>query len=161
MRVPRQVLVYLFRHSPELEFLLIKRTEQWGGFWQGVTGAPEWGESDVDGAIRAALEETSFSIGDAIEAIDLRYELRRESDLDGDRWEQLYGPHVESIPEEVYVAEVPMGADPLLAPYEHDDFRWCPFDRAFQLLKWENNREALVAARAFIEARESASLPGA
>ena len=156
LRVPRQVLVYLFRRGATLEFLLLKRTEQWGGFWQGVSGAPEWEESDVEGAVREVLEETGFSVAGDIEAIDFRYELLRESDLDRDRWELLYGPGVESIPEEVYVAEVSLGAEPRIAPYEHDSFRWCSFDQALELLEWENNRNALVAARAFIETRPPA-----
>jgi len=152
LRVPRQVLVYLFRYSDEVpEFLLLRRTEQWGGFWQGVSGAPERDESDADGAIREVLEETGFSVTVNLNEIGFRYELLRESDLDGDRWEHLYGTDVESIPEEVYVAEVPPGAEPRLAPYEHDAFRWCSFEQALELLTWENNRKALVAARAFIE----------
>jgi dihydroneopterin triphosphate diphosphatase len=153
LRVPRQVLVHVYRYSAEgPEFLLLRRTEQWGGFWQGVSGAPEWEESDADGAIREVFEETGFSVADRPREIGFRYQLLRESDLDGDRWERLYGPDVESIPEEVYVAEVPHGADPRLAPYEHDAFRWCSFDQALELLTWENNRNALVAARAYIEA---------
>lgn len=149
----------MFRDTAGIEFLLLKRTEQWGGFWQGVSGAPEWGESDLDGAIREVLEETGFSVASSIQAIDFRYDLARAGDLDGDRWEQLYGPDVETIPEEVYVARVSSEADPVLAPYEHDDLRWCPFDEAMTLLSWDNNKEALVAARAFIEADPPASAP--
>jgi dihydroneopterin triphosphate diphosphatase len=152
LRVPRQVLVYLYRYSPRVpEFLLLRRTEQWGGFWQGVSGAPEWEESDTSGAIREVLEETGFSVADSLRQIGFRYDLVRESDLDGDRWDRLYGSDVKSIPEEVYVAEVPRGVDPRLAPYEHDAFRWCSFEQALELLTWENNRNALVAARAFID----------
>ncbi len=139
-----------------LEFLLLKRTEQWGGFWQGVSGAPEWEESDVEGAIREVLEETGFSVAVGIEAVGFRYELRREEDPDSDRWERIYGPHIEVVPEEVYVAEVPVGVDPTLAPAKHDDFRWCSFTEALELLEWANNRDALVAARAFIDARNPA-----
>ncbi len=153
LRVPRQVLVYLFRRSGDgaIEFLLLKRTEQWGGFWQGVSGAPEWEESDVEGAVREVREETGFEVSDTLKAIDYRYELRRECDLDGDRWTEIYGPDVHAVPEEVYLAEVLDGHDPVLAPYEHDDFRWCSYEEALALLRWENNRQALVASREFIE----------
>jgi len=151
LRVPRQVLVYVFRDSVTgSEFLLLKRTEQWGGFWQGVSGAPEWDETDEQGAIREVREETGFSVADSLQPIDFRYELLRESDPDGDRWEHLYGPDIHSIPEEVYVAKVDNDADPALAPYEHDAFVWRTFDDAMDLLKWENNRHALVAALEFI-----------
>ena len=88
LRVPRQVLVYLFRRRRDgsLEFLLLKRTEQHGGFWQGVSGAPEWGESDGDGAVREVWEETGFSIADSLRRIGFRYQLRREGDPDEEHW---------------------------------------------------------------------------
>jgi 8-oxo-dGTP pyrophosphatase MutT (NUDIX family) len=139
--------VYVFRDSGEV--LLLRRTEQWGGFWQGVSGAPEWAETDDEGAIREVREETGFDVADSLRRIDVRYDLLRESDPDRDRWEQLYGPEVVAIPEEVYVANVPPG-DPVLAPYEHDAFRWCSIDDALRLLRWENNRRALLAAVEFV-----------
>jgi dihydroneopterin triphosphate diphosphatase len=152
LRVPRQVLVYLFRElgNGDREFLLLRRTEQWGGFWQGVSGAPEWGETDEQGAVREVFEETGFRVADTLQQIDFRYELLRDDDLDGDRWEHIYGPDVEAVPEEVYVAKVPTDAEPLLAPAEHDEFAWCSFEEASERLTWENNRLALVAARQFI-----------
>jgi hypothetical protein len=59
----------------------------------------------------------------------------------------------------VFVAEVPSGTDPVPAPYEHDEFRWCSFEEALELLKWVNNRDALVAARASIDAERPVSPP--
>jgi 8-oxo-dGTP pyrophosphatase MutT (NUDIX family) len=142
--------VYVFRDAGEV--LLLRRTEQWGGFWQGVSGAPEWGETDDEGAVREVREETGFDVADSLQPIGFRYELRRDDDPDSHRWEQLYGPEVRTIPEEVYVARVPDGVEPVLSPYEHDAFRWCSVDEALELLAWENNRRALVAAAAFLEA---------
>jgi dATP pyrophosphohydrolase len=155
LRVPRQVLVYLYRRSAKgsLEFLLLKRTEQYGGFWQGVSGAPEWEESDAEGAIREVFEETGFSVAESLEPIDFRYELRRKGDPYEELWERLYGPDVDAIPEEVYVAAVPSATEPVLAPHEHNAFVWCSFDAALELLRWENNRRALVLAREFIDAQ--------
>ena len=155
LRVPRQVLVHLFRRSEDgdIDFLLLRRTEGRGGFWQGVSGAPEREESDAEGAIREVLEETGFPLADSLAQIGVRYELPREGDPDQGEWERLYGPDVQAIPEEVFVAEVPRGVDPVLAPYEHDAFRWCSFEEALELLTWENNRRALAAAREYIAAR--------
>lgn len=154
LRVPRQVLVYVFRRSDNgnLEFLLLKRTERRVGFWQGVSGAPEGVESDAEGAVREVLEETDFAVAESLEQTGFRYELHREGDADEEQWERLYGTDVDAIPEEVYVAEVPSDADPVLAPYEHDAFRWCSFEEALELLTWENNRRALMAARGYIAA---------
>jgi hypothetical protein len=57
---------------------------------------------------------------------------------------------VDAIPEEVYAAEAPVGTDPVLAPREHDSFTWCSVEQALELLRWEENRSALVAARDFV-----------
>ena len=153
LRVPRQVLVYVFRrtdYNGDLEFLMLRCTEQHGGFWQGVSGAPEWDENDDEGAIREAREETGFAIAESLKQIGFRYGLRRKGDPDEAQWEPLYGPNVDAIPEEVYVAEVPSKVEPRLAPLEHDAYTWCSFDEALALLTWENNRRALGAARKFI-----------
>jgi len=154
LRVPRQVLVYVFRRSTDgsVEFLLLRRTREWGGFWQGVSGAPERGETDAEGAIREVAEETGYIVSSELRAIGFRYELLRDDDPDEERWEYLYGPGVDAIPEEVYVAEVPLGPDPILSPYEHEAFDWLTFDEALARLTWENNRRALEAARRFITA---------
>ena len=152
LRVPRQVLVYLFqrRHDGDLEFLMLRRTVERGGFWQGVSGAPDWHESDDEGAIREVQEETGFAIAGNLQQIGFRYVLLRAGDSDEEQWERLYGPDVDAVPEEVYVAEVPSDTEPALAPDEHDAFRWCSFDHALALLTYEENRRALHAARDFL-----------
>jgi len=104
--------------------------------------------------VREVLEETGFVVADRIAATGVRYEILRESYSDRNEWERLYGPNVLVVPEEVYVAEVPLATDPTLAPYEHDDFRWCNLEEALELLKWDTNREALVVAHDFIRARK-------
>jgi 8-oxo-dGTP pyrophosphatase MutT (NUDIX family) len=141
------VLVYLYRrtHDGQVEWLLLRRTAGRGGFWQGVTGAPEWGESDDEAAAREVLEETGFVVGDGLRRVGFRYELRRREE-ESDDWERLYGPGVEVVPEEAYAAEVGPGRDPVVQDDEHDTFAWCPLDEALDLLFWEDNRRALVAA---------------
>jgi lipoyl(octanoyl) transferase len=147
VRVPRQVLVYLFRrtHEGQVELLLLRRTAGRGGFWQGVTGAPEWAESDDDAAAREVLEETGFVVGDDLQRVGFRYDLRPRDDTVDD-WERLYGRGVEVVPEETYAAEVGPSRDPVLNKDEHDTFSWCPLDEALGLLLWEDNRRALAAA---------------
>jgi len=42
VRIPIQILVYPVRKTEETwEYLMLKRVNNRGGFWQGVTGAPE------------------------------------------------------------------------------------------------------------------------
>jgi 8-oxo-dGTP pyrophosphatase MutT (NUDIX family) len=146
-RVPRQILVYVFRRRDDgaVDFLLLRRLDHRGGFWQGVTGAPEPEETDEQAAVREVFEETGFDVETAIGAIDHRYLLHRPTG-DPAQWDRLYGPEVTTVPEEVYVAEAPDGAEPVLAPAEHDAFTWCELETALGLLFWEGNRRALVAA---------------
>jgi dATP pyrophosphohydrolase len=145
-RVPRQVLVYLHRPAGngEREFLLLERAPERGGFWQGVSGAPEWAETDSDAAEREVREETGFDVAGRLEPVDFRYELSRPCD-DSEAWDRLYGPGVEVVPEEVYEAEATPGQAPLLAPEEHVAFRWCGLEEAISLLRYEDNRRALGA----------------
>ncbi len=126
------------------EVLLLHRVPRGGGFWQGVTGAPEPDETDAQGAVREVREETGFSV--AVEALDFRYDLYRSEEAT-EQWLELYGAGVDVIPEEAYGAEVPPGSEPVIDPIEHDAFRWCSFDDADRLLKWNENREALQILR--------------
>ena len=139
--------MYLYRRrvDGEPEYLLLKRTgptQDWI-FWQGVSGAPEAGETDLQAAIREAREETGAEVSGALEPVGFRYELRwREQDPEF--WDRLYGPGVEAIHEEVYSAEVPASWEPTLSE-EHNEYLWCALDDAVALLKYDGNKRALIA----------------
>jgi 8-oxo-dGTP pyrophosphatase MutT (NUDIX family) len=138
------VLVYLHRGEA---FLLLRRTAELGGFWQGVTGAPEPGESDVDAAVREVREETGYDVADSIRPIGYRYEIRP-----GPHslfWSTLYAPGVDSVTEEVFLAEVGDG-EPTLSTQEHAEFRWCSLAEALELLHYPENRTALERAAALV-----------
>jgi 8-oxo-dGTP pyrophosphatase MutT (NUDIX family) len=125
--------------------LLLWRVPQKGGFWQGVTGAPEPGETDGEAAVREVREETGFHV--EVEPLGFRYDLHRSEEARG-LWLELYGDDdIDTIPEEAFAAEVDPGAEPIIDPVEHDEFRWCSFDEADSLLKWEENRRALQRLR--------------
>jgi 8-oxo-dGTP pyrophosphatase MutT (NUDIX family) len=141
LRVPRQVLVYVHRAGPE--FLLLERTAEHGGFWQGVTGAPEWGESDDEAARRELREETRLDAEPR--AVGFRYELRAVEPAQSGRWRELYGPGIEAVPEEVYAIAAPTDWEPTLDQREHAAYRWCLLDEALSLLTWDDNRKALEA----------------
>lgn len=81
-----------------------------------------------------------------MEPLDFRYDLQR-SEGAVDLWVRLYGPEVVKVPEECFGAEVAPGSEPQLTPLEHDAFRWCSFEEAHGLLKWEQNRTALRILR--------------
>lgn len=57
--------VQVLLRTLEGEYLLLKRTERDGGFWQPVTGLIEFGESPVEAALREVREETGLDLADA------------------------------------------------------------------------------------------------
>ena len=153
-RVPRQVPVYLYRRRDGRtpEFLLLRRaatSEEWI-FWQGVSGAPEGDESDVDAALREVREETGFDVSATLRPVGIRFELRWQ-EHDPERWALIYAPGVDVVPEEVFTAEVSTDDEPTLAPDEHDAYLWATIDDALELLKYENNKQALLAAHKHLE----------
>jgi dATP pyrophosphohydrolase len=136
-RLPVQVLVYCFRRSAGgIEYLMLRRTAKYGGFWQGITGAPEGDESLLEGAARELAEETRLSPTHLLQ-VDFSYSFPVE-----DQWKWAYHPDVKQINEYIFLAEISDDAGPVLS-FEHDLYEWAFFDRAMELLNWPNNRRAL------------------
>ncbi len=137
MRQPIQVLVYpVYLSSHENSVLLLKRTPNLGSFWQGVTGAPEAGETLLEAAARELFEETQFTVP-SIEKIDFTYSFPVPSEF-----ADAYDPIVQEINEFVFFTKLDSRHQPVLS-YEHEDWRWCTFAEGLRLLKWPGNIEAL------------------
>jgi 8-oxo-dGTP pyrophosphatase MutT (NUDIX family) len=142
-RLPYQVLVYIRRHpTPHTtEYLLLKRCAARGGFWQGVTGGLEAGESLEQAARREVWEETGYQRFIRFVPLDVRYRYP----LDRPKWGHLYAPDVEMIDEECFGAEIDLDqGDPVLDPSEHDEYCWLDVQQALAQLIWPENQEALL-----------------
>ena len=139
MRLPTQVLVYLFRYTDgQPEYLMLHRLASRDGFWQGVTGAPEPGENLLQTAERELREETGFTVS-AIQQIDYSYSFPV-----ADKWRASYAEGVTQITEFVFLARHDSPSDPTIDPGEHDQWRWCDLASALELLTWPESKQALI-----------------
>ena len=137
-KIPESVLVVI--HTPELQVLLIERTDH-PGFWQSVTGskdAPE--ELLAVTAAREVMEETGISAA-AERFVDWGvsniYEIYPA-------WRQRYAPGVTRNTEHVFSLCVAPGSAVVLSPREHTAYRWLPCLDAADLCFSPSNAEALL-----------------
>lgn len=142
-KIPESVLVVI--HSPELEVLLIERAKQ-PGFWQSVTGSKDHLEEDwALTAVREVAEETGIVVGSPqVPASALRdwaleniYEIYPV-------WRHRYAPGVTHNTERVFSLQVPRDTPITLAPREHTQHVWLPWQEAADRCFSPSNAEAIL-----------------
>ena len=138
MRTPVQIGCILFRKVKSFEFLLLKRVESRGGYWQCVTGGVEDDESAVDAVYREVFEETGIRREDVISFIEGVFECEFETDS----FNKLFGDKT-IIKSYDFGAQVSNSQKIRIDPAEHDEYKWVDYETALELLKWENNKNAL------------------
>ena len=142
-RRPESVQVFLVSEAEgKRVYLLLQRvaTPQLAlpGFWQGVTGALESGESFEEAAVREVHEETNVLIEQVFRTGFIHYfPIRPE-------WRSSYGQRPVQVEERVFYAFVPSGTLLLLSS-EHQAFKWCSAEEAVALLDFGQNRQCLLA----------------
>ena len=136
----RPVSVLVVIHTPDLQILLLERAAH-PGYWQSVTGCQEYDETLRDTARREVQEETGLTFPDTA----LRdwqqtnvYEIFPE-------WRHRYAPGVTHNTEHVFSLEIPAPCAIQLAPNEHSNYGWLPWqDAAPRCFSW-SNRDAILA----------------
>ena len=134
MRLPIQVQAILFRKvNGENQYLLLKRISYIGEFWQPATGGVEEGETRIQALHREVLEETG--IKDVVRIIE---------DVGHYEFWHFFKPEARSrlIKEYVFGVEISSN-EKIVIGCEHSEYRWCSFEEALKLLKWNENKEAL------------------
>ncbi len=145
VRIPIQVLVYPVRKTNnDWEYLMLKRIISRGGIWQGVTGAPEGNETNAEGAKRELFEETGYKVFTLIKT-DQYYIIPMR-----DKWKDIYPKNTKEIPEYLFIAKISEPGPPQIDPIEHDDWKWCKYEEALDLLSWENNKSAIEFVHKFL-----------
>lgn len=113
-----------------IKYLIIKRVPDDGGFWQPITGTHESNESLQECMIREINEEVGYDSSLIKEFTDKIYEfnwMKKEKLI----YEYVFGVELKEL------------KDPILAPTEHDDFKWVSYEEAISTLKMEDNKKAL------------------
>ena len=138
MRLPIQVQAILFKRiNGRTQYLLLKRIPRTRGleegFWQPVTGGIEEGEKRTEALKREVSEETG--IKNVVRIIEnVHY------DEFWDFFKREARQHL--IKEFVFGVEISSN-EKIVISREHSEYRWCSFEEALKLLKWNENKEAL------------------
>jgi dATP pyrophosphohydrolase len=152
-KVPESVLVVV--HSPELEVLMLHRTDR-EGYWQSVTGSLDAEDEPPEAAaVREVDEETGIDAR-RFRLVDWRIENR----FGIFNWRlSLYRPGVTHNIEHVFGLTVPRECVVRLAPREHTLYQWLPWQKAAELCFSWSNRDAIVLLprmKEILEARKEA-----
>ena len=121
-----QVEVIVFKIiNDKISFLLLKRNEQRGGFWQPVTGGVEEGESLIEAVNRELREETGITKYSRI--IENLHYFEFKSEGYGELKEYVFGVEIDSD-------------TAIKISSEHTEMKWCDLDEALTLLKHDSNK---------------------
>ena len=132
-KIPISVLVVI--HTADLHVLLIERADR-PGFWQSVTGSKETEDEPLEvTAMREVGEETG---------LDARLYVLRNWDKQNQfeifsRWSGRYAPGTTHNQEHVFSLELPVAVPVTLAPGEHLQYIWLPWQEAAEkCFSWSN-----------------------
>lgn len=107
-------------------FLVLKRTQEGGGFWQPITGGVKEGEDQLTALKRELMEETG--VVQYRQIINLKYSF------------SFSLPRYGQLTENVYAMEVKPDVEIIISD-EHDEYRWAKFEEALALIKYDSNKE--------------------
>jgi dihydroneopterin triphosphate diphosphatase len=136
-KIPRSTLIVI--HTPVLEVLLIERADR-PGYWQSVTGSQDKGETLAQTAARELAEETGLI---ASEHVLTNWHKRNEYEI-YKIWRHRYAPGVTHNVEHVFSLRVPTRVPIVLAPHEHLQHVWLPYEKAADLCFSPTNRDAIL-----------------
>lgn len=134
---PVSVLVVI--HTDALEVLLLERADH-PGYWQSVTGSRDGDESLRETAIRELHEETGLAVRDGVLT-----DWRVENDYEiYPHWRHRYAPGVTQNTEHVFGFQLPQTTAVQIAPREHLNFQWLPWQDAAEKVFSPSNRAAIL-----------------
>ena len=130
MELPIKVEGIIFKkENGKIQYLLLKRISQDGGFWQPMTGTVRDGEKVKDCLIRETEEETSI-----VQYVQIIENIHTFEYINSEN---------KTITEYVFGIEVNDDAGVKISD-EHDEFEWCSFKNALEKLEKSNNKDAFI-----------------
>ncbi len=135
-KIPVSVLVII--HTVDLQVLLLERADH-PGYWQSVTGSQNPGETLLQTALREVSEETGLNAADYALTdwhIENQYEIYEE-------WRWRYAPGVRFNTEHVFGLCLPAIKAIRIAPREHLNFIWVPWQQAIERVFSSSNADAI------------------
>ena len=135
-RAPFNIAVLPYRQvDGNFLFAVLRRSD--AGFWQGVAGGGEEGETPIQAARRETFEETGLPRDSTFLPLQTTEALPVISFRDSYLWgEDLY-----VIPN--YWYGVLAETEALILSDEHTEYRWAACEEACDLVKYDGNRTAL------------------
>lgn len=143
-KIPRSVLVVT--HTPDQQVLLLERADRLGqpsGIWQSVTGSLDFEEEAYPNcAAREVQEETGL---DALAPGHLLTDWKQENTYD--IWPDYlyrYAPGITRNTERVFGLCIPKPLQVQLAPREHVNQIWLPWQEAALKVRSASNERAIA-----------------
>ena len=122
----------------KIEYLIIKRCEKDGGFWQGVTGTLEEGEKLKDCLVREIGEELGITNINNISDLKQIFQWSKKTGFVITEYVFFFFFYINI---DISV-EIDRNIDITLSE-EHVDYKWCEFDEAYRMLEKDNNKDTL------------------
>ena len=67
-----------------------------------------------------------------------------------ERWKARYPEGTKEVVEHMFIAKIDTLELPRIDPIEHDEWKWCSFEEAMDLLYLDNNKTALEQVKRFL-----------
>lgn len=132
-KIPISVLVVI--HTPDLQVLLLERADR-PGFWQSVTGSKDTLDEPLEvTAVREVAEETGL---DATRYSLIDWHKHRQFEIFS-HWSARFAPGTTHNQEHIFSLELSAPQPVTLAPREHTQYVWLPWQEAAEkCFSWTN-----------------------
>ncbi len=138
MRTDQVECIVFRRNENNIQFLLLKRIKEKGGFWQPITGGVEKKDKTIiDAAFRELEEEANIKQNDIINTFENVYSFEMTKHY-------LTNKDIPTITEHVFGFEIKPKTEIIITNNtykEHEEIKWTSFEEAINLLKWDSNKK--------------------